>query len=103
LAIGFYAIGNADLDSDDDWLADARECRLYHSNPNKADTDEDGMPDGWEVVHGFNPNSPASVSTDSDYDGATDLDEYLAGMDPVRVNLNDHDHATKVRIFLPLE
>ncbi|MGC3960945.1 MAG: hypothetical protein QM813_24320 [Verrucomicrobiota bacterium] len=40
------------------------------------DTDNDGMPDTWEIVHGLNPNV-ANNNADFDTDGYTDLEEYL--------------------------
>jgi Bacterial TSP3 repeat len=40
------------------------------------DTDGDGMPDAWEVKHGTNPNV-ANNNGDFDFDGYTDLEEYL--------------------------
>ncbi len=40
------------------------------------DTDGDGMPDAWEVTHGINPNV-ANNNGDFDFDGYTDLEEYL--------------------------
>ena len=41
-----------------------------------ADIDRDGMPDAWEIKHGTNPNVPNN-NGDFDYDGYTDLEEYL--------------------------
>jgi hypothetical protein len=46
------------------------------------DTDNDGMPDAWEIAHGLNPNSPADATLDSDHDGMTNASEYVAGTDP---------------------
>ncbi|MCO6043971.1 hypothetical protein NG895_08630 [Aeoliella sp. ICT_H6.2] len=40
------------------------------------DTDRDGMPDEWEVKHGTNP-LVTNNNGDFDYDGYTDLEEYL--------------------------
>jgi hypothetical protein len=40
------------------------------------DTDGDGMPDGWEVQHGFNPLDPEDAHGDLDVDGYTNLQEY---------------------------
>lgn len=40
------------------------------------DTDNDGIPDAWELKHGTNP-SVASNNGDLDFDGYTDLEEYL--------------------------
>jgi predicted outer membrane repeat protein len=48
--IRFYAIGNADLDSDFDGLKDAREKYLYHSDPTNRDSDGDGLVDGYSGV-----------------------------------------------------
>ena len=56
-----------------------------------ADTDGDGMPDSYELAQGFNPNNPADAQQDADGDGATNLDEYLAGTDP-------HDAASKLAL-----
>lgn len=45
------------------------------------DSDSDGMPDDWESSHGLNPLLN-DASVDSDNDGFTNLQEYLAGTDP---------------------
>ncbi|MBE0502418.1 MAG: hypothetical protein IBX47_13390, partial [Desulfuromonadales bacterium] len=46
------------------------------------DTDNDGIPDDWELFWGFNPNDPADAASDPDSDGLTNLQEFLAGTDP---------------------
>lgn len=51
------------------------------TDPTNFDTDGDRIPDGWELLHGLNP-LVASAALDSDNDGLSDLDEYLAGTDP---------------------
>jgi pectate lyase len=46
------------------------------------DSDGDGMPDEWELAHGFDPHSPRDGAWDADGDGYTNLEEYLYGTDP---------------------
>ncbi len=48
----------------------------------EVDTDHDGMPNAWEVKHGFNPNDAADAAKDADGDGFTNLEECQAGTDP---------------------
>jgi hypothetical protein len=65
-------------DHDGDGLSTHDE-QTRGTNPWKADSDGDLLPDGWEVEHG---NSP------SDTDGLTALEEYRWGTDP---NSSDTD------------
>lgn len=48
------------------------------------DSDDDGLPDWWEEIHGTNPHSPkgdfSDADADKDKDGYTNLDDYLAWM-----------------------
>ncbi|HRJ09344.1 MAG TPA: DUF1800 family protein [Prosthecobacter sp.] len=46
------------------------------------DSDNDGMTDAWENLHGFDKNNPADASLDADNDGLTNLQEFLAGTNP---------------------
>src|ERR1051326_6085976 len=46
------------------------------------DSDNDGMPDAWEIAHGLNPNDPSDADQDPDSDGLTNLQEYQHGTDP---------------------
>jgi len=50
--------------------------------PENADSDNDGMPDVWEVAHGLNPYNPSDANQDADGDGLTNLQEYQYGTDP---------------------
>jgi hypothetical protein len=47
------------------------------------DDDGDGMPDDWEIIQGFDPDSSSDADEDPDRDGKTNLEEYLAGTDPL--------------------
>lgn len=46
-----------------------------------SDADGDGAPDEWELSNGLNPQV-ADAEIDIDADGASNLNEYLAGTDP---------------------
>jgi uncharacterized delta-60 repeat protein len=45
-------------DSDNDGLPDGMEVITYHTNPNLPDTDGDGFLDGYEVLTGHSPLDP---------------------------------------------
>ena len=70
-------------DNDGDRLSNAEELALG-TNPNLADTDGDGIPDGWENRHGLDPFAAADGAWDRDGDGYTNLQEYWAATDPTQ-------------------
>jgi hypothetical protein len=47
------------------------------SGPARADADQDGMPDDWELRQGLNPRSAADAYNDRDRDGYPELEEWL--------------------------
>jgi len=47
-----------------------------------VDTDHDGMPNTWEQMYGFNPNTPDG-SADKDGDGYTNVEEYFNATNPL--------------------
>jgi hypothetical protein len=69
-------------DSDNDGLTDDEELNTYNTDPLNADTDGDGLPDGWEVDNGFDPVATDNSADDPDNDGLDNLGEYNAGTDP---------------------
>ncbi|HRI62289.1 MAG TPA: hypothetical protein PK228_21255, partial [Saprospiraceae bacterium] len=46
------------------------------------DTDDDGMPDDWETLYGFNPTNPADAFGDYDLDRVMNLFEFQLGTSP---------------------
>ncbi len=48
--------------------ADVNPGRNGYTDPSKEDTDDDLMPDGWELYVGLNPNSLPGISWDADAD-----------------------------------
>lgn len=57
---------------------------LYVLTLGGVDSEPDGMDDDWEVAYFNNLSHDGTV--DSDNDGATDLQEFLAGTDPTNAN-----------------
>jgi enediyne biosynthesis protein E4 len=47
-----------------------------------SDADLDGLPDDWEISHGFQPSDSADALRDDDHDGTSNLAEYQSGTDP---------------------
>ncbi len=61
------------------------------------DSDDDGLPDWWEMLHGLNPlsggNDFADANADPDRDGYTMMDEYLDWMAQPRVMIREGETA----------
>ncbi|VAX09629.1 hypothetical protein MNBD_GAMMA26-757, partial [hydrothermal vent metagenome] len=51
------------------------------TDPTSADTDGDYWPDGWEVLHGYDPTSAWDGVADADADGLSNGEEYIFGSD----------------------
>ena len=49
----------------------------YRSSKAPIDTDNDGMPDTWEIERGLDPRNPADGNADRNGNGYTNLEEYL--------------------------
>jgi DNA-binding beta-propeller fold protein YncE len=51
-----------------------------------SDVDCDGLPDGWELANGLDPESGADAGLDADGDGLTAVQELWAATDPTRAD-----------------
>jgi hypothetical protein len=69
-------------DFDADGLSNWDEIFIYGTDPFNADSDGDGMTDGFEVQNYLNPSDASDASQDADGDGLTNLQEYELGTDP---------------------
>lgn len=73
-----------DLDADGDGLWLEEELQIG-TNPADADTDHDGLSDGWEVRNRLDPRDgqgPNGADGDPDADGLSNRQESRAGTDP---------------------
>ena len=55
---------------------------VYKSTKALKDTDNDGMPDEWEVKYGLNPKDASDAVKDCNGDGYTNIEKYINGIDP---------------------
>ena len=84
----FYGLNPVDptdydtSDNDNDGIGASHETMLYGTDPNDADTDDDLMPDGWEITFNSDPLNAADADWDSDVDGFTTYEEFRLGSEP---------------------
>jgi len=53
---------------------------VAQTDPLNPDTDGDGLPDGWELAHGLNPNDSADAANLFAGSSVTNLEAYNAGV-----------------------
>ncbi len=73
------------------WQAAAPTPGRMNQGAMAADTDHDGLPDEWELAHGLDPKDPTGLNGplgDPDMDSLNNLQEFIAGTDP----LNSQDY-----------
>lgn len=91
-------------DPDNDGLSNidefnAKDILGSSLDPRNPDSDYDGMYDGWEMEHRvfslvlakytLNATDPTDAPLDPDVDGLTNLQEFLAGTDPNKLDTDD--------------
>lgn len=62
-------------DFDGDGLTNEEEIYLYGTDPFNPDTDDDGLPDAWEVRFGLDPNDDGSINVNNGPNGDPDTDQ----------------------------
>lgn len=77
LAVGLnpFDSGDANADIDGDGLTSIEEFGLG-TDPNLADSDLDGLPDGWEFENNLDPTDPTDAELDFDYFGGEEFASY---------------------------
>jgi len=76
MAVAFSEVSARDADGDG--LANTNEW-LVGTDVFNPDSDQDGIPDGWELANSLNPTNGSDASTDLDQDSFLAWQEYIAG------------------------
>jgi hypothetical protein len=76
--VDFFDSGTVEYFAEEGGLRGAVRTAVYNLNIPDQDSDEDGVPDPFELLFGLDPNG----GLDSDGDGVSDLVELLIGTDP---------------------
>jgi alpha-tubulin suppressor-like RCC1 family protein/pectin methylesterase-like acyl-CoA thioesterase len=80
-----YLYSSDPTKTDGDGLSDIDELNVYHTSPSLADTDKDGLPDGWELDYNLDPLDETGVNGatgDVDGDGFSNLVEWQGCSNP---------------------
>ncbi|MHA1684565.1 MAG: right-handed parallel beta-helix repeat-containing protein [Promethearchaeota archaeon] len=86
-------------DTDGDGIKDGIELNVFFLDPIDPDSDDDLMGDGWEIIHGLEPNVNDS-SNDADGDGLTNLQELNLGTNPSIIDSDADGYSDGQEILL---
>lgn len=75
------SLTNFDDSLDDDGVSLLNEY-LHGTSPLLSDTDDDDMPDLWEITHGLAANNDLNRDVDADSDGLTNYQEFVHQTNP---------------------
>jgi hypothetical protein len=64
-----------------------------------ADSNGDGIPDGWAIAHGLNPTTPGDATNNPDGDAFNNWQEYIADTNPT--NPASYFHITAISNLPP--
>jgi hypothetical protein len=87
-------------DPDGDGVSNRLELEVYGTDPFNADTDGDGLPDGWEIARGTQP-LVADAQADPDGDGLSNHVELVLGSAPLGPAARDTTGALRLLLFRP--
>lgn len=82
--------------------SDSTVCQNCGAIQEAADSDQDGMPNWWEVRYGLDPEEDSDAEEDKDNDKYTNLNEYLEGSDPTNSKstpLTERIEAKVIKIY----
>ncbi|MHA1432764.1 MAG: hypothetical protein ACTSO7_02860 [Candidatus Heimdallarchaeota archaeon] len=71
------------FDSDGDGITDYDEENIWGTDPFDEDTDDDSMPDGFEITYGLDPLDPTDWDDDPDLDDLINFWEFIYGTNPM--------------------
>lgn len=69
-------------------LGSPQTVHIYQSDID-LDKDDDGLPDSFELIYGFDSSNPDDAFGDADEDGLTNLEEYQRGTNPKNADTDE--------------
>ena len=81
-SLSHLLLRTAFLDASDAYVFDELRVGRSFTSVVSGDGDGDGMPEAWELAHGFDPLNASDAALDADADRQSNLAEYRAGTDP---------------------